>query len=267
MIFIGEKINGTRKSIKAAVLERDAEQIRRTALEQAEAGADYLDVNAGTSPDRELEDMLWLVDTVQAAVDLPLCIDSPSPSVLRAAADRAKAPPIINSVNADPQKIEAILPLVRDLGCGVIALALDESRTGMPRTLDERMENVDSMMRGIERHGIAIENVFIDPLIMSVSTDNGAGPMAFEAIRRIRSAYPGAHITGGLSNISFGLPRRELVNRVFLALAMAAGMDSAVLDPANTALIETLKATELLLARDRFCRSYTKAAKSGFSRK
>jgi 5-methyltetrahydrofolate--homocysteine methyltransferase len=267
MIFIGEKINGTRKTVQEAVLKRDRAFIEKTALEQAQAGADYLDVNAGTSPDRETDDMLWLIGIVQEVTELPICIDSSSPGTLAAALAHVKQTPMVNSVNADPARLEAFLPLIRDKEAPVIALALDESQTGMPKTVGERMENVRRVMEAAASYGIPEERLYIDPLIMSVATDDTAGPAVLEAIRAIRAAYPAAHITGGLSNISFGLPVRELVNRTFLTLAMAAGMDSAVVNPANRALIESLKATDLILGRDRFCRSYTKAVKAEFARK
>jgi 5-methyltetrahydrofolate--homocysteine methyltransferase len=267
MIFIGEKINGTRKAVQEAILNRDKAFIEKTALEQARAGADYLDVNAGTSPDRETDDMLWLIGIVQEVTELPVCIDSSSPGTLAAALGHVKQTPMVNSINADPARLGAFLPLIKEKEAPVIALALDESKTGMPKTIGERMENIRRIVEAASAYGIPEERLFIDPLIMSVATDDTAGASVLEAIRAIREAYPAAHITGGLSNVSFGLPNRELVNRAFLTLAMAAGMDSAVVNPANRALIESLKATELILGRDRFCRSYTKAAKIEFAKK
>jgi 5-methyltetrahydrofolate--homocysteine methyltransferase len=267
MIFIGEKINGTRKAVQEAILNRDRAFIENTALEQARAGADYLDVNAGTSPDREKDDMLWLIGIVQEVTEVPVCIDSSSPGTLAAALGQVKQTPMVNSVNADPARLEAFLPLIKEKEAPVIALALDESKTGMPKTVGERLENIRRIMEAASAYGIPEERVFIDPLIMSVAADHTAGAAALEAIRAIRAAYPNAHITGGLSNVSFGLPNRELVNRTFLTLAMAAGMDSAVVNPANRALIESLKATELILGKDRFCRSYTRAAKAEFAGK
>jgi 5-methyltetrahydrofolate--homocysteine methyltransferase len=267
MIFIGEKINGTRKVIQEAILKRDRGFIEKTALEQAQAGADYLDVNAGTSPDRETDDMLWLIGIVQEVTDVPVCIDSSSPGTLAAALGSVKQTPLVNSVNADPARLKAFLPLIREKDAPVIALALDESTTGMPKTVAERMENIRRVMEAAASYGIPEERFFIDPLIMSVATGDTAGAAVLEAIRAIRAAYPKAHITGGLSNVSFGLPDRELVNRTFLTLAMAAGMDSAVLNPASRAIVESLKATELILGNDRFCRAYTRAAKAGFVKK
>jgi 5-methyltetrahydrofolate--homocysteine methyltransferase len=267
MIFIGEKINGTRKIIQQAILEHNAAFISETAASQANAGADYLDINAGTSPERETDDMLWLIDTVQAVVDTPICIDSSSTKVLNAALSRVARTPLVNSINADPKRLLSFLPLIKDKGCSIIALAMDESKSGMPKNNDERRENIEKIFKATREYGIPDGNIFVDPLIMSIATDITAGTQALDIIRWIRETYPEAHITGGFSNISFGLPNRALVNRTFLTLAIAAGADSAVIDPASVTVIESLKATDMLLGNDKFCRKYTLAAKIGFSKK
>lgn len=268
MILIGEKINGTRKVVQGAILGRDAGLIQSLAREQADAGADYLDVNAGTGPDREEDDMLWLLEVVQeAAPDTPICIDSSSPRTLALALGHVQKTPMVNSINADPRRLENFIPLIRENACPVIALALDESKSGMPRSNEERVENIGKIFGATRAAGIEDSRVYVDPLIMAVATDNKACVEVLDCIGQIHSTYPEAHITGGLSNISFGLPQRSLVNHTFLTLAMSRGLDSAVCNPADKALIEAFKATDMLLGRDRFCRRYTTAAKSGFSKK
>ncbi|MDR0459702.1 MAG: dihydropteroate synthase [Coriobacteriales bacterium] len=265
MIIIGELINGTRAAVKEAILSRNRQFIVDLVERQAIAGASYIDVNAGTSPDREAEDMLWLIDIVQAVSEKPVSIDSSSPETLQAALAHVAQLPMVNSINADPRRLQSFLPLIADIGCPVVALSLDESQSGMPKDNAERFQNIAAIFQATRTAGIADERLYVDPLVMSVSTDTSAGLEALACIRSIREIYPEAHITGGLSNISFGLPKRELVNRTFLTIAMTAGMDSAICDPANTALIESLKATEMILGRDRFCRKYTIAAKNGFA--
>ena len=265
MIVIGEKINGTRKPIKEAILAGDRPYIEGVINEQVAAGADYLDVNAGTNPDRELEDMLWLIDIVQDLTDTPISIDSSSARTLAAAIEHVKATPLVNSINADPARLDAFVPIIAEHGCPVIALALDESKSGMPKDNVERMDNIARMFAATRAAGIPDERLYVDPLIMSVGTDQQAGVDVLECIRLIRETYPEAHIAGGLSNISFGLPSRAVVNRTFLTMAMQMGLDSAVCNPAETSLIEAIKATEMLLGKDRFCRKYTKAAKKGFA--
>ncbi|MFA0815094.1 MAG: dihydropteroate synthase [Anaerofustis sp.] len=267
MIFIGEQINGTRKQIQEAIIARDKDFIIKIALRQAEAGADYLDVNAGTEPTRELDDMMWLLDIVQSVTETPICIDSSAPATIKEAIHAVKQTPLINSINADPHRLESFLPMIKEKNCPVIALAMDESQSGMPKDAEERMTNVDKIFAATRSFGIEDSMIYVDPLIMAVATNQKGGLIAFDSIRQILAKYPNTHITGGLSNISFGLPNRELVNRTFLTLAVAAGMDSAVVNPVNVALIESLKATELLLGKDKFCRNYTTAARNAFVKK
>lgn len=265
MIIIGEKINGTRKNVKEAILARDEAHIIDLISEQAKAGAAYLDVNAGTGPERELEDMLWLLNLVQEnAPDVAICIDSSDPKTLEEALKHVEKTPMVNSINADSRRLDSFIPLISEKKCPVIALALDESKSGMPKSNEERMENLEKIFSATRSAGIPDKDVYVDPLIMAVATDNKASIEVISCIRMIHERYPEAHITGGLSNISFGLPNRAIVNRTFLTLAMEAGLDSAVCNPANQSLIETIKATEMLLGKDRFCRKYTKAAKDGF---
>lgn len=264
MIFIGEKINGTRSKIKKAVIDRDAEYIKKVAVSQSESGADYLDINAGTDPERETEDLLWLIDVVQSVVDTPICIDSSTPSAIKEAIKAVNKTPMINSINGDPKRLEDFLPFIKEKNCSVIALALDESKSGMPKTVEERMTILEDIFKATRSFGISDDKIFIDPLIMTIATDQTAGVTAFECIDTIHKTYPQAHITGGLSNISFGLPNRALINRTFLTLAINSGMDSAVVNPSDIEIIESLYATYLLLGKDKFCRNYTVSAKEKF---
>lgn len=267
MILVGEKINGTISSIKKAVLDRDAEYIKTIARSQTEAGADYLDVNAGTDPERETEDLLWLIETVQSVVDTPICIDSSTASAIKRATEVVNTTPMINSINGDPKRLEDFLPVIKAKNCSVIALALDESKSGMPKTINDRMGVLENIFKATRAIGIADDKIFIDPLIMAIATDQTAAKTVLDCIRTIRATYPDAHITGGLSNVSYGLPKRALINRTFLTLAIEAGMDSAVVNPSNAELLESLYATELLLGKDKFCRKYTSAAKIEFARR
>ena len=259
--IIGEKINGTRKQVGRAIADRDAAYIQSLATRQAEAGAHRIDVNAGTRPDREPDDLGWLVETVQAVTDLPLCLDSANPAALAAALAITRTAPLINSISGEPARLSGVLPLARDHGCPVIALALDD--TGIPADAGQRMAVIRRLLTATRQAGIKDGEVFVDPLVMAVSTAGHAGLVALEVIAAIRREFPDAHITAGLSNVSFGLPARHLVNRTFLALAVAAGMDSAIADPLDRELMASLKATELILGRDRHCLAYTRAYRSG----
>ncbi len=259
--IIGEKINGTREQVGKAIAGRDAGYIQSLAARQAEAGANRIDVNAGTRPDREPDDLRWLVETVQAVVDVPLCLDSANPAALTAALAVARTAPLINSISGEPGRLSGVLPLARDHGCPVIALALDD--TGIPPDAGKRLAVIRRLLAATRQAGISDDMVFVDPLVMAVSTAEQAGRVALDTIAAVRQEFPEAHITAGLSNVSFGLPARRLVNRTFLALAVAAGLDCAILDPLDRDLVATLLATELLLGRDRHCLTYTRAHRSG----
>jgi 5-methyltetrahydrofolate corrinoid/iron sulfur protein methyltransferase len=258
---IGEKINGTRKSVGTAVVERDAQLIQSLAVRQAEAGASWIDVNAGTRSDREPDDLIWLVQTVQAVTEVPLCLDSANPEALKAAIGATARTPLLNSISGEAWRLESVLPLAAEHACPVIALALDAD--GIPTGKDGRMAVIGRLIEATRQAGIPDTGVYVDPLVMTISTDITSASVALDTIRAIRAQYPDVHITSGLSNISFGLPARQLVNRAFLTLAMAAGQDSAILDPLDRELRAAMIATELLLGRDRHCRTYTKAFRAG----
>lgn len=261
MLIIGEKINGTRKQVKQAVLGRDANFIQTLATHQVEAGADILDVNAGTAPDREPEDMIWLVQTVQEVVEKPLCLDSPNPEALAAGITAAKQTPMINSISGEPHRITGVLPLVAQQGCRVIALALDSNR--IPNSCEGRMAIVRRLFEETRKAGLPDENMYVDALVMSVATAGDACNITLETMRTILKEFPKAHLTAGLSNVSFGLPARTLINRAFLTLALEAGLDSAIMDPTDRGLMETLFASNAVLGRDRHCAQYNRAFRAG----
>ena len=261
MLIIGEKINGTRSEVREAVISRDEKFIGDLAKRQVEAGADVLDVNAGTSPEREPEDLVWLTKTVQGAVETQLCLDSANPKALAAALAVVEKTPFINSISGEPDRIEHILPLAADNGCQVIALALDDK--GIPKGVSERISVVAKLISETRRSGVADSQVYVDPLILAISTDNQGGVVALETMRGIKESYPEVHLTAGLSNASFGMPARSLVNQAFLTLGIASGLDSAIMDPTDKSLVSAMLATELVLGRDRHCMSFNRAYRAG----
>lgn len=262
MIIIGEKINGSRKAVAQAILKRDKEFIRRLAKSQAEAGSHYLDVNAGTDPEREPEDIAWLVTTVQGACDIPLCLDSTNPEALRAGLDLVKQTPLINSVSGEMSRIEGVLPLALEYKTGLILLALDDE-TGIPDSSDGRMKIVDKLVGLARKGGLADAQLHVDPLVTAISTDTDSALITFDTIRKIRSAYPRVHITSGLSNISFGMPVRQLINRTFMAMAVQAGLDCAIADPNDGQLLGAMLAAEMLMGKDRYCQNFNRAYRAG----
>jgi cobalamin-dependent methionine synthase I len=261
MQVIGEKINGTRKEIGQAIRERDAAAIQELALAQTTAGAAWLDVNAGTNPKREPEDLVWLVESIQAVVDTPLSLDSANPAALEAAIAATTATPMINSVSGESDRITGILPIVAEHGCPVIALALDGTKISVET--GPRLEIIRRVMAEIRDHGIPEHDVYVDPLVMAVGTNTESAQVTLAIMRTVREEFPEAHLTLGLSNVSFGLPARAFINRYFLALAIQAGLDSAILDPLDPEIQAAILTTELLLGRDAHCLNFTRAWRRG----
>jgi 5-methyltetrahydrofolate--homocysteine methyltransferase len=261
MEIIGEKINGTRKRVARAIAERDTGFIRDLARRQAEAGAAWLDINAGTHPKQEPDDLVWLVENVQAVVETPLCLDSADPQALAVAIEAVEKTPMVNSISGEPERLENILPLVAERGCRVIALAMDEKK--IPETSAARIAVVDKVMEAARAAGIPDEHIYVDPLVMTIGSNIQSGPVFFDTLRAVRAAYPEVHFSAGLSNVSFGLPARSYINRAFLTLALAAGLDCAILDPLDRELKAALVAAKLVLGHDRHCLEYTRAYRAG----
>ncbi len=262
MIIIGEKINGTRKAVGAAIRERDAEKIKQLARDQAEAGSTYLDVNAGSPPDREPEDMAWLVNTIQETVDVPLCLDSANPDALKAGLALVKKTPIINSVSGEKPRIDGVLPLALEYKTGLILLALDDT-VGIPDSSQERLDIVHRLVSLAKKGGLKEDQLFVDPLVTAVSTGDKNAILTFDAIKMIKQAYPEAHITCGLSNISFGMPLRSLINQTFMSMCIQLGLDSAIIDPNNRDLAGVIAAAEMLMGQDKYCQKFNRAYRAG----
>ena len=262
MIIIGEKINSTLKAVRPAIEAYDTETIKNLAIRQADAGSSYIDVNAGMFHSDEPQRLAWLVETVQAAVKTPLCLDSPGAAALEAALKVCRGEsPIINSITDEKERYESILPLVLQYNTKVIALCMDD--TGMPETADERFVIAERLIGKLAGAGMKLDDIYIDPLVRPVSTGPHYGIAAIETIRRIKTEFPQVHIACGLSNVSFGLPNRKLINQAFLVSAMTAGMDGAILDPLDKKLMAFIAAAEALLGIDEYCVEYLEKYREG----
>ncbi|MGL4607052.1 MAG: methyltetrahydrofolate cobalamin methyltransferase [Eubacteriaceae bacterium] len=261
MIIIGEKINGTIPVVKEAIEKRDAAFIADRAVKQAEAGANYIDVCASTAPEFEIEALTWLINVVQDATDTPLCLDSPNPHVIEAVFKYANKPGLINSISEEGDKCEVLLPLMEGNSWEVVGLTCDNK--GIPCDVETKVNITKIMVEKAAKYGVTPDRIHIDPCVMALSTENNSLLNFVEEIKQIRALYPTIHITSGLSNISFGLPARALMNKTFMALAIEAGMDSAVMDPLNRDMMGTIFATYALLGKDKHCRKYSKAFRQG----
>ncbi len=257
MIIVGELINASRKAIADAIEARDKEKIKEIARRQAENGADYIDVNAGVFVGRETEYLEWLVTTVQDAVETPCCIDSPDPAAIQAALELHRGTAMLNSISLEKERHDALMPIVAGTDLKVIALCMSDE--GMPETTDARLEIADRLINGLVRNNVPLENIYVDPLVQPIATDQKFGVAFLEAIGEILSRFAGVHTICGLSNISYGLPERALLNQTFMAMAIGRGLDGAIVDPLNRRMMATIYAAEALAGRDDYCGQYLTA--------
>ncbi|MBM4323881.1 MAG: methyltetrahydrofolate cobalamin methyltransferase [Deltaproteobacteria bacterium] len=254
MLIIGERINASRQHIAKAILSQNAAFIQNEAKAQGMAGADYIDVNAGTFVGEEAARLKWVIQVVQEAVDLPLCIDSSDPDVIENVLPLTKKPPMINSITLDSFRMKKILPLVVEHQTKVIALCQKENT--MAETLQAKIEMAGLFVNEALRLGIPIENLYIDPLVYPLATHYLSASVTLSAIEEIVKGFPGVHTTCGLTNISYGLPARKLVNRTFLSAAIQKGLDSVIMDPTDRQLYGTLKAALMVAGKDEYCAIY-----------
>ena len=245
-VIIGEKINPTGiKKLGLALVENNMEYVIHLAKRQVAWGADVLDVNVGHPQIDEAAMIAIVVEAVQSAVDVPLCIDSNDPKILEAGLKFATGKPLINSVNGEEKQLSAVLPIVKERGAAVLGLTIGES--GIPATAEERLAVAGHIIERAAKMGIPIEDIIIDPLVMTVGHNSLAATVTLKSIELIRKEY-GVNMSLGASNVSFGLPDRHSVNSAFLALAMQAGVTCSITDPIK--LGSSIRATDLLLGRD-----------------
>ena len=260
--IIGERINMTRKKIKEKVWERDADFIMLEAHKQTEVGATHIDVNAGGDPAKEVDDMRWLTEVVSKATKLPLVFDSANSLALEEGLKLCnRRGTIINSITGEKKRIEDILPLVKKYRTGVIALTMDDN--GMPEDYEGRMKITRNLAKIIEEEGIPLDKVYFDHLVRPASTNPGQARFIFDAIIATKREFPEAHIALGLSNISFGLPLRNNLNKVFLAMLMAAGCDGVIIDPCERGMMNILLSARAVLGWDEYCMDYISAYRQG----
>ena len=265
MLVIGENLNASNKSVGRAIGDMDRDFIQTLVKKQDAAGADFIDVNVGVSPgswetpERAVE---WMVETVQLVTNKPLCIDSEIPSIISAGLSKYRGNRVmINSVNAEDARLKAIGTLAAERQASLIALAMGEG--GIPKSLEERLAACEYIMKHARQMGIKEENVFFDPLVLPISVDTEQALVTLKTIEGVKARFPSAKTVIGLSNISYGLPLRDMVNRAFLMMAVAVGLDAAILNPLDSKMMSYVKAARLLTGSDPGCRAYIKAFRTG----
>ncbi|MGD0535962.1 MAG: dihydropteroate synthase [Methanoregula sp.] len=253
-VMIGEKINPTgRKKLAAALTEGNLDYVRQLVENQVAWGAQVLDINVGVPGLDEVSIIPKIIELVKSISDIPLCLDSSNPAVLAAGLAVAPGKPLVNSVSGEEKRLETVLPIVKDRGAAVIGLTMDDK--GIPATPEERLAVAEKIIECAARIGISIEDIIIDPLVLTVGSDSRAAMITLQTVDLLRKNF-GVNINLGASNVSFGLPERPTVNASFLTLAIQMGATCSITDPAKLGL--TVRATDLLLGRDDNSMGYLK---------
>lgn len=265
MLVVGENINASNKSVGRAISNKDREFLENLARGEAAAGADFIDVNAGVGmgvwehPEAAME---WLVEVVQAVTDKPLAIDSDVPSVIEAALRKYSGDKVmINSVNAETERLEAIGPLAAERRALLVALPMGTG--GIPNNVEERLAACELIMTHLTRLGLKEEQVYFDPLVLPISVDPTQATVTLKTIEQIKSRFPSAKTVMGLSNISYGLPQRGMINRAFLLMATSAGLDAAILNPLDAKMMSFVRVADMLTGKDPLCKGYIRAHRKG----
>lgn len=270
MIIIGERINSSRKTINEAIARKDAPFLIEEARLQLLNGASFIDINCATSMEKETEDLIWLITRIQESLGCKISIDSPNPQVIKATLKNCKGRSFINSITAEEKKTQSLLPVIKQSNSYVVALTMDDN--GMAQDVEERLSLADRIIDRAIKAGISREQIYVDPLVKPISTEPEQTHHFLESIKRLRDK--GIKTIGGLSNVSFGLPRRSLLNATFLKLAIECGIDAAIIDPSDNLIKIALEEKELpeepfllaknaLLGQDLYSMSYIKAFRQG----
>ncbi len=255
MLIIGEKLNSAIPSVREAIKSRNIDFVQDLARRQVEGGATYIDVNTAQG-NNELEDMEWIVRAVQAVVDVPLCIDTTEADVAEMGLKTCSKKAMLNSISMERERLAGMLPLVKKYGCSVIALTMDDN--GIPKTAEERIRITGELVEVLKDNEIDLDEVYIDPLVLPVAVSSNNAMIFFDCLKEIKEKYK-IKTVSGLSNASHSMPNRKIINRYFLTICMASGMDAAIMDSTDKKLTTAVTVTELLLDQDAFGRKYLKA--------
>lgn len=257
MFVIGERINGMFKDVNRAIREKNKSYIQELTLKQIEHGANALDINVGPASESPLETMIWLINCISEVSEIPICLDSPNPEIIAKSIEFCKSGIIINSTNAEEDKLNKLLDSALKWNARLIALTMDKS--GVPLDVNARVELAVKIITSCQERGFDLNNLFIDPVVLPLNVAQEHCPEVLEAIRQIKMlTEPQVKTIIGLSNISQGTKVRPLINRTFLIMAMTCGLDAVILDALDIKLLKSLKTAELLLNKKIYCHAYLK---------
>lgn len=258
MLVIGELINGMYKAVGNAIKAKDKAAIQKIAKDQVANGANMLDVNTGPASADPKNDIKWLIEAIQEVADVPLALDSTKADVIEEGLKIVKKKALINSANADDEKLNILLPMANKYKAQIIGLAMDKK--GIPRDRNQRSELALKIVSSCMEHDFPIEDLYIDPVVLPVNVAQAQGIEVLESIREFKLlSDPAPKTVVGLSNVSQGTKKRSLINRTFLVMAVSAGLSGAILDPLDRELMNALITSELLLNKHIYCDSFLDA--------
>ena len=258
MFIVGELINGMFKDIARAIIEKNKSIVQKYAIEQIQAGADALDICLGPASKDPIVDMPWLVESIQEVTDKMLVLDSSRPKVIEAGLAVAKNPTMINSVTADQDKLEILVPLAKKFNSKLIGIAI--SQKGIPQNKDQRLELAAAIVSSCIEQDFSIQDLYLDPIVMPVNVAQTQILDILESIKEFKIiSQPSPKTILGLSNVSQGACSRNLINRTFLTMALAFGLDAAILDPKDRDLMDAAITSELILNKQIYCDSFLDA--------
>jgi 5-methyltetrahydrofolate corrinoid/iron sulfur protein methyltransferase len=261
MLVIGELINGMYKNVRKAIKDKDKKTIQDLAKRQSEAGASFLDVNTGPVEGDPKEVIAWLVETIQEVVDVPLCLDSTKAEVIETGLKMVRKKAIINSTNADEERLNILVEMALKYKASLIALTMDKK--GVPRNKEERLELALKIVSYCQDKGLSLDELFIDPVVLPVNVAQAQSPQVIQTIREIELlSRPAPQTIVGLSNISQGTQKRELINRTYLVMLQANGLKAAICDPLDKNLMDAIITADLLLNKNIYCDSFLQAYKN-----
>lgn len=254
MIIVGERLNSSRASIHQALSLKDEKYLLNEALKQERAGANYIDLNAATLLEQEVSRLKWAIPLLQQKLAVPLSLDTPNPEAMEIGLKIHKGKALLNSLSGESRRIQSFLPLIKKYQPQVIILCLDDS--GIPKSSDQELAIAERMISLLYKEGISVEDIFIDPLVRPVGADLKGGKLFLETLEKIKKNLPEVKTIAGISNVSFGLPRRRLLNRIFLTLAIQKGLDAAILDPLDKEIIASFYSAQALLGKESAMKNY-----------
>jgi 5-methyltetrahydrofolate--homocysteine methyltransferase len=254
MIVFGERLNSSRSRVHKALVQKDKSFLIGEALQQQRAGAHYIDLNTATLLDKEIPTLQWIIPLLQEKITIPLSLDTPNPEAMEVGLSLHQGRAVMNSLTGETERIEAYLPLIKKYKPRIIVLCLDSE--GLPKTAKKELSIARNMVSLLRQERVSPEDIFVDPLVQPIGVNQMAGQLFLDSLEKITKNLPEVKTIAGISNVSFGLPQRSLMNRTFLIMALQRGLDAAIIDPLDKKLIFSIHSALALLGKDPLLKGY-----------